>query len=310
MVDKSPLSVRAIYDKVSADLESARGQLRDCERAFQRSDYHTADGDFSLFDAEKDALKYRLRQTSVSLLLLMELLGLPLLFDRFLAGWKEFETKLDDVGHQAEDPEWLYSEPLIYLSETFESVSAALSFDDARAADLALLERMLRLSAHILHDAEVIPKNEAEVRRPVFNVLKTVFPDIKAEIPIPQISKTYRADFGIAELSACIEFKFADGEKELKAEIDGVFADMRGYAGSPEWNHFFAVFYTCQPTMAHDRIERLWKQVSADHNWTPIVVHGPGGRAPKARKTTPPPTGAPSSKVRKSAASSTLRRRR
>jgi hypothetical protein len=288
MAREASLSMRAVYDKVAVDMEAARSQLRECEKAFQRSDYHRADGDFSLFDAEKDALKYRLRQACTSLITLLELLHLPLLHQRFLLGWGEFEGKLDDVGHQQEDPEWLYSEPLIYLAEVFESVSAGLSFDEGRAADLALLERILRLSPHILHDAGVIPGSEAQVRKPIFNVLKTVFPDIKAEVPIPQISKTYRADFGIPDLGACVEFKFADGEQELKAEIDGVFADMRGYSGSAEWKHFFAVFYTCQPTMAHERIVRLWKQVSADHNWTPIVVHGPGGRQRKLRKPKPP----------------------
>lgn len=279
------LSTKAIHAKVSADLEAARGQLKECERAFLRSDYGSANCDFTQFESEKDALKYRLRQASTSMVTLLELLHLPLSHERFLKGWGQFENDLDNVGHLSEDPEWLYSEPLIYLSEMFETVSAGLSEHDDHASELAWLERILRLTPNILHDAGVTPATEAQVRKPVFNVLKTVFPDIKAEIPIPQISKTYRADFGIAEIAACIEFKFADGEQELKAEIDGVFADMRGYSGSPDWKHFFAVFYTCQPMMAHDRVERLWKQVSADHNWTPIVVHGPGGRKPKSPKS-------------------------
>lgn len=42
---------------------------------------------------------------------------------------------------------------------------------------------------------------------------------------------------------------FVNDDDELKAAIDGIYADMRGYRGHYDWRTFFAVFL-------HDRHDR------------------------------------------------------
>jgi hypothetical protein len=130
------------------------------------------------------------------------------------------------------------------------------------------------------------PTNEAVVRKAIFEVLKISFHDAVREIPIGQLLKTYKPDLGVRSLMAAAEYKFCSSETELKKSVGEVFSDMKGYEGHHEWRNFYAVFYTTEPILHQDRLEKEFAGVKANANWTPIIVVGRGRRPVKPAKRT------------------------
>lgn len=56
---------------------------------------------------------------------------------------------------------------------------------------------------------------------------------------------------------------------------------MRGYAGSEDWKHFFAVVYMTDAFFTQQQIMAEFKHTKADDNWKPILVIGKGARKKK-----------------------------
>lgn len=280
---------------VTAAIDACRQQLRSCERTIAH--YQDDDGDYhdgEQYESEKGYLGSLLQQANLRMLLLIERAGLPLFRSTYVEAMRPFDGKFDVVEHSPHDPEDLYSDPLILLDQTFEALSAIVrGARDRELSALALFESILRQAPYILTDREIVPTSEAEVRRPLFDVLKAVFPDCQREIPVPHIFKLYRADLGVRSIKALAEIKYAIDEKELRTQIGGIYEDMKGYAGDPQWSQFFAVFYTATPVAAPERIEEEFRLSRVDYGWVPIIVHGTGTRrlpAPRvANKSTTRP---------------------
>lgn len=274
------------WSAVAAEIDACRQQLRECERTFGYSQNEHGYHEDERYESEKSYLGFRLRQAYLRMLILIERAQLPQFLATFRDGFLAFEGKLDHVEHSSHDPEDLYSKPLIFIDQSFDALSAMLRSGSKRdQSNVGLLERVLRQTPYILADRGAVPTSEKDVRQAVFDVLKTVFPDCRREIPVSHLFKTYRADIGVPALKALVEFKYALDEKELKSELDGVYADMNGYAGDPQWTRFFAVFYTASAVAAPERMLEEFKLSRADISWTPLIVHGTGTRARKSSAT-------------------------
>lgn len=269
---------------VAAEIDACRRQLRECEKAFgytrdERGDYNEDEQ----FESEKAYLGHRLRQAHLRMLILIERAGLPLFHSEYRAGFSAYAENLADVKHSPHDPDDLYSEPLTYIDQSFDALSATLrSQSNRETLSLGLFERLLRQTPYILADRGIVPQSEKEVRQPLFDALKHVFPDCRREIPVSHLFKVYRADLGVPSLKALAEVKYALDEAELRHELDGIYADINGYSGDPQWTRFFALFYTAVPVAAPERILEEFKLSRVDVTWTPIIVHGPGGRPGRA----------------------------
>ena len=274
---------------VAAEIDACRAALRDCESAFG---YTYDEGEYEEDDRFSDAkgyLGYRLRQAHIRMLILLERLQLPMVFADYQNGFSSFATKLESVEHSRHDPGDLYSDPLTYISQTFDALSSMIRAQpDADAHRLQLFEQILRQTPYILADQGINPQSEKEVRKPLYDLLKTVFPDTQREIPVSHLFKTYKADIGSRKLKALVEVKFALDEGELRRELDGIYADINGYAGDDQWSRFFALFYTATPVAAPERMLEEFKLSRVDVSWTPIIVHGTGDRPKRTRDTRPP----------------------
>jgi hypothetical protein len=279
------LLTEAEWAAVAAEIDACRAALRECERAFGYSYDHGEYEEDERYSDAKGYLGYRLRQAHIRMLILLEHLQMPMMFVEYQKGFSTFSEKLDAVGHSSHDPEDLYSDPLIYISQNFEALSEMLRRPhDSDAHKLQLFEQILRQTPYILADQGLKPQSEKEVRKPLYDLLKTVFPDTQREIPVSHLFKTYRADIGSRQLKALVEVKYALDEAELRQELDGVYADINGYAGDDQWTRFFALFYTATPVAAPERMLEEFKLSRVDVSWTPIIVHGTGDR-PKRLKT-------------------------
>ena len=153
----------------------------------------------------------------------------------------------------------------------------------ASESGLEQFERILTNTAKIVKDRGIQPEDEAAVRKCVYDLLVHVFPDTVREIPVAQVSKTYRPDIGVKSLKAAAEYKFADSEDDVEKAIGGLYEDMRGYAGSADWTRFYAVVYMTDAFFTVDQIKAEFKHTKADENWVPILVVGRGSRVKRVK---------------------------
>lgn len=277
------VDLKTAWTEVEARIDVCRQQLRLCERAFVFSpQFEEHDYERSVFEEEKELLGFRVGQAHLTMLILFELLALPLFKRTYESGFSQFKENLTKVEHHHDDPEIIFSPSLTYLSKNFDAVSSM--FKDAvdlTEVRMNLLESILRNTPYILSDRNIIPKSESDIRNSLLDFLKIVFPECRRDLPVSHIFKTYKADLGISSLKTLVEVKYALDERELKSELDGIYADMKGYTGDPAWNRFIALFYTAKPIASPERLLEEFKLSRADMSWTPIIVHGPGERTKK-----------------------------
>lgn len=146
-----------------------------------------------------------------------------------------------------------------------------------------VLRNILLKTGMIIQDSGIVPTTEAELRNAILKVCKYSFTDAMKEVGIPRILKHTKGDIGIPSLRTMVEFKFINSETELKSSLDGVYADMKGYKHH-DWDTFYGVLYMTDIFCTQEDVEREFELVSADKTWTPIVVHGPGGRTKRVKK--------------------------
>jgi hypothetical protein len=140
---------------------------------------------------------------------------------------------------------------------------------------LSVLEAMLRNTAKIIEHGKLSPERETQVRNEVLRVLQLAFVDARKEVAIAKSFKTYKPDIGIPSLLAAVEYKFLRTKEDMKAHLDQVFADMKGYGGHPDWRNFYAVFYQKRPFFTQQDVAQALREARTDVNWIPIVLNGP-----------------------------------
>lgn len=208
---------------------------------------------------------------------LSERLGLPHLRKEIA----RFSKRTKDLGEWVRDDEGdVYSPPLKQARRYLESL--AVLVNPEQSSQLAVFSSILHHTSKIISDAKLEPTSEADVRNKILEVASYSFTDAYKEPKMPKSIKTYRGDIGVPSINAVAEYKFAKTKEEMKACLDGIYADMHGYSGHEEWRHFFAVFYMKENFFTQLHVEREFQKIGAKSNWTPIVLVGP--IAPKATK--------------------------
>jgi hypothetical protein len=239
-----------------------------------------------------ETLRFYLEKLYRDVGILAERLGLPLFTDEVAKRFRSYTSNaLIKMDHEPWDL-GLRSAPLAQVQSYYRSLA---TMTDGRAVTgIDVFRTILQNTAAIIQSYNVFPTKEADVRHAIFNVLKLAFHDAIREIPIGQLLKTYKPDLGVRSLMAAAELKFASSEREVTAHLEGIYADMKGYAGHYEWRTFFAVIYTTKAIAHQQRLEEEFRGVKADMNWTPIIVVGPGERKKSLSKATPSASRRPS----------------
>lgn len=178
-----------------------------------------------------------------------------------------------------EMPPWeatFHSPPLAAARTMFNSIATMIQ--GRELTGLHIFETILNNTSKIIERAKLMPSSEADVRAAVRGILQLAFRDVVREIPLPKSIKVYRPDIGVPSLMAAAEYKFIDSQEKAKAALEGVYADMRGYAGHHAWRSFYAVLYMTENFYNQADVDHEFRLVRADLNWTPLVVIGPGAK--------------------------------
>ena len=161
----------------------------------------------------------------------------------------------------------------VFLSKVrqFVSVFQFSESDDERYIRLSgiqYLERVLNNTATIISKSGTQPTSEPEVYKAVKNVLEAIFPTSKSpKSNFIKTAKEYKPDILIPELNAAVEYKYAATAEKLKATVEQIAVDVKGYTGDREYNVFYAVFYVAEDFWGEDKFKQVWKDQNFPKNW-------------------------------------------
>jgi hypothetical protein len=220
----------------------------------------------------------------------------------------DFRSGFNELGDLSkisftQDDSLVYSPAIEFCRDYVDVIEAAIGaqIDVGQTRERSRLENILAATAFVIREQNLNPSNESEVRRAMRVILKSVFPDTVSEMPISKVMKVYKPDFGVPSLRAAIEYKFCDSESEVGRAIGGIYEDVLGYAGSHEWEWFYAVFYLTDSFATPEHIAEDFRLGDVAKHWKPIVVVGRGGRKTRTvRSMTKRPSANRSSRKRKS----------
>ena len=137
------------------------------------------------------------------------------------------------------------------------------------------LETILNNTASIIHKMDKQPKSETEVYNSVKVVIESIFPKSKrASSNFLKTAKEFKPDILIPELGVAIEYKFAKDETKLKATIEQIAADAKGYTGDSEFNMFYAIFYVTKDFWGKPKFKQVWDDNEFPKNWRAIYIVG------------------------------------
>jgi hypothetical protein len=273
-------SSRALLKLLSAQLSGAFESISKLESA--------AYGDLEREEVELETLifKDRLDDAYTTLSTLLEVLGLTSslakLRDEYAALEKE-RTRLK----MAPSVDAFYNDSYSLLRRYEQTLEAYFGAPEQDV--LVRLQSILNNSAQIVADAGIEPKSEAELRRPLYNVIKLWFPDTTLRAGIVQPTKNYVPDIGVPSLKTTIELKFANSEQEMKKAVGELYTDMHGYEGSEDWTHHFGLIYATKPAFTSDQVAAELKRVKANLTWRIVTVLGVGARQRQKKKLVPQP---------------------
>lgn len=224
----------------------------------------------------------------------LEYLGMDAALDRVgrrFAARESRLTELETIPHV----DVLYSPALAELVAAYRSLLGCFdaspepgTSEFALKRDSELLRQVLLGTPKLIADRKLDPKNESEVKREVYGVLLHVFPDTVRELPIPQASKTYKADIGVPHLRTAVEYKFCDTDAELKAALGGIYEDTKGYGGSLDWTRFVAVIYCTDVFITDAQLREELRRVGMPPAWEVVLVTGRGHRERRGRPNSLP----------------------
>jgi hypothetical protein len=267
---------------------SIRDTIRDAERAVSRL-FHQTEVEIVREEYKREhasdelvarsTLRFLVEKVFRDTGILAERMGLPRYREDLMAKLHSFDNL-----SALQEPAWEvgpHSEPLAAARTMYDSL--AIMTEGREVTGLSVFETILENTPKIIQRANLTPKNETQVKQKIREVLGYAFRDIVREIPIPKSLKTYRPDIGVRSLMAAAEYKFISSETEAKAALDGVYTDMRGYAGHSDWRSFYAVLYMAAPFYTQKDVEQEFQLVRAELSWTPMVLVGPGERRPKQK---------------------------
>ena len=187
---------------------------------------------------------------------------------------KEKAASEYDIDHY-----WSGEPKNVFLNRIRQFVRPLRLLDDSdrylKLSGVQYLETVLSNTASIIHKSKVKPTNETGVYKAVRNVLEAIFPS--ARTPKSNFIKNaqeYKPDILIPELSAAIEYKYAQDETKLKTCIGQIADDVKGYSGDSEYNIFYAVFYVSNDFWGAPKFKSTWAEKDFPDNWRAFYVVG------------------------------------
>ena len=190
----------------------------------------------------------------------------------FIDSHELFESKINndiaEIYSMAVSRFWQFLSPFEFSQQSY--IDKLL-----KQTGVIYLERILRNTQVILNHIKTIPTSEPQVYKAVKFVIQAAFPSaLEPTSGFFKSFKNYEPDILIPEIHTAVEYKYADDDKKLKAQIEQVIADTKGYTGDTNYEIFYAVFYVTSDFWGIDKFENVWKEMEFPKNWKGIYIVG------------------------------------
>ncbi len=213
------------------------------------------------------------RELAIKLMAAFEYLRLPDTAARFRTAVEGLSATAFAYSEQMGG---MYSTSLEVIRPYVEIVEAIAGLPTPQGPDTAardVLKQLLRSTARYLFLRKAEPTSESGLQKKIYPLLRAAFPDTTREVSVPHVAKTYKADFGVPSLNTLVEYKYCNSRSDWPKALDEVYADMKGYSGTPQWNHFYVVFYLTDRFTTQEEVDAEFL-ATASQAWTPMVVFG------------------------------------
>ncbi len=143
----------------------------------------------------------------------------------------------------------------------------------SKLGDDAALRNILRHTKQILGRKNIVVRNEPQIGKEVYEVVRLVYPDALPDRTLKFGKKDgyYIPDISIRSIHTCVEFKLAETDDEYKSLLDGLMNDVLNY-GDAEYQNFFGVvcvgnLTTVSSLEFEHEMELRMKNTSVTTNW-------------------------------------------
>jgi hypothetical protein len=238
-------------------------------------------------DTEKELADYFIERGFTQALVFLEAAGLP---NATTALAKINEEAKKDYSACSGYSEGIYLVWGARLEAFIEGIEATFVRNKQGKVTKELVD-ILRASLYSITDRRCFPsppKDEGQVHVRIEAVLRCVFPDLRHKPPIAKPIKNFEPDTGIPSLRTLIEYKYVDSMDKVKATVDEVLTDTRGYV-SKDWERFIYVIYET----ARWKPETEWREMLEQNgvgDSADIIVLSGEPKGIEARKTIKQPT--------------------
>lgn len=246
------------------------------------SDANRSFDDFIRGDEWSDA-GWRIEACFLKLLTIVEAVGLPGLHKMIHSEYLAKKDSKEGFLRQARMPDGEpFSENVSVLRRFLGAIEQFFPIKNSTVITKDILQILRDIHYAITDKAlfEKVPQNERDVHIRIEGILKCVFPDLKHKPTLTKPIKNFEPDTGIPSIETLIEYKFLSRSDDVKAIVDEVLADTRGYA-SKDWSHFIYVIYETNRFRPEKEWVQLLRQSGVPENTTIIVL---SGEPPKRRK--------------------------
>ncbi len=177
----------------------------------------------------------------------------------------DFEPSTGEIYNQYLHELWSFLTPFNFFKNDLSTKQSGIKY----------LETILKNTAHIIYGMEKKPKSEAQVYKAVKIVIESVFSSSKqGGSNFLKTAKEFKPDILISELGVAIEYKYAKDETKLKATIEQIAADAKGYTGDKDFNTFYAVFYVTNDFWGKPKFKEVWEENNFPKNWRAFYIVG------------------------------------
>ncbi len=276
-------NVKLMIEDIHSRFVKGWGYVSKIEEFSYRSSYNSKYEDEIAEEQEftNDLLSETIEEIRLKLIVLMDIIPAQNLYNELQSEWVKYKNKITNLSIIPVIGE-LYCPSLHALYKFFQTISDLFQIDD-KFENLVIksqLKGILRGTPKVLYDHSIKPSNETEVKNEIYKILTIVHSDTVRELNLPRTVKTYRPDIGIKSIGACIEYKFASTEQEVKTAVDGIMEDIPAYKSFKDWNTFYVVFYLTEAFYTEEQILSHFSG-SKPENWEFIIVYGSGKRKKK-----------------------------
>jgi len=219
--------------------------------------------------------EHYLHSAYMSLLLLLEALGLPASRRRVLADYRDAKKALLKMTHYEGE---LFFECTDRLSIHLDGLETMFGIAHHRAIERDL-DEILRNLEYTVSDPGAFggqPSGESQLHARVEAVLRSVFgSEVLTKPPIAKPIKNFIPDTGIPSIETLIEYKFIGDARDLGRVVDEVLADTRGYT-SKAWSRFVFLIYEVARFKSEAQWNRLLAECDSADRTTAVVLRGSG----------------------------------